>query len=77
MLVLGRVQGESIEIDGGIVVTVVRIKGSGVRIGIQAPQETKIRRGELVRTEASNGQGLGGSGDSGNQSAALGVIDAQ
>ena len=75
MLVLGRVQGESIEIDGGIVVTVVRVKGSGVRIGIQAPQETKIRRGELVRTEAPNGQSLGGAGDSDNQPASLEVND--
>ena len=77
MLVLGRVQGESIEIDGGIVITVVRIKGSGVRIGIQAPQETKIRRGEIsVRVQAKDSPALGGAGDSDNQPASLGVNDA-
>ena len=75
MLVLSRVKGESIEIDGGIVVTVVRVKGSGVRIGIQAPLETKIRRGELVRSKAQDSPDLGGAGDSGNQSASLEVND--
>lgn len=47
MLVLGRKIGEKIEIDGGITLTVVSFKGGGVRLGIEAPPETNIRRGEL------------------------------
>jgi carbon storage regulator len=76
MLVLGRVKGESIEIDGGIVVTVVRVKGNTVRLGFTAPQETKIKRGEIsVRVQAKDSPALGGAGDSGNQSASLEVND--
>ena len=48
MLVLTRKQGEHIEIDGCIEVTVLSVEGRRVRLGIQAPAEVAIRRGELV-----------------------------
>jgi hypothetical protein len=38
MLVLSRKKGASIVIDGGIKVTVVEVKGSAVRLGIEAPK---------------------------------------
>ncbi|MEO5971224.1 MAG: carbon storage regulator CsrA [Bdellovibrionia bacterium] len=47
MLVLTRKLGESIAIDDHIKVVVVQIKGKQVRIGIQAPKETKIHREEV------------------------------
>jgi carbon storage regulator len=47
MLVLTRKLGESITIDDNIKITVVQIKGKQVRIGIQAPQDTKIHREEV------------------------------
>jgi carbon storage regulator len=47
MLVLSRKHGESIVIDGGITVTVIKIKGNTVQIGIDAPRETPICRSEL------------------------------
>ena len=48
MLVLTRREGERIRLDDDIVVTVVAIQGNKVRIGITAPDDVAIRRGELV-----------------------------
>lgn len=47
MLALTRKVGESIIIGGGIVVTVVDIKGDNIRLGIEAPKDIKIYRGEI------------------------------
>lgn len=47
MLVLTRKTQERIEIGGGITVTVLRIKGKSVRLGIEAPKGCGILRGEL------------------------------
>ncbi|MBP9674011.1 MAG: carbon storage regulator CsrA [Bacteriovoracaceae bacterium] len=50
MLVLTRKLGESIAIDDHIKITVVQIKGKQVRLGIQAPKETKIHREEVYHS---------------------------
>ncbi len=47
MLVLTRKAGEGILIGDTIRVTVVELKGGGVRIGIDAPGELKIYRQEV------------------------------
>lgn len=47
MLVLTRKLGESIAIDDNIKITVVQIKGKQVRLGIEAPKDTKIHREEV------------------------------
>ena len=47
MLVLSRKVGERILIGDQISVTVVRIAGGGVRLGIEAPHELPIVREEL------------------------------
>ena len=47
MLVLSRKAGERIWIGDDISVTVVRISGGGVRIGIEAPKEMPVVREEL------------------------------
>jgi carbon storage regulator len=47
MLVLTRRAGESIMIDGTIELKVLRIKGSQVHIGIEAPRETVVHRQEV------------------------------
>ncbi|MEE4360784.1 MAG: carbon storage regulator CsrA [Pseudomonadales bacterium] len=67
MLVLTRRAGESIMIDGRIELKVLRIKGSQVHIGIEAPRETVIHRQEVwlriqedgSLTEADDGAGSG------------------
>lgn len=57
MLVLSRKVGERIWIGEDIAVTVVRITGGGVRIGIEAPEELAVIREELKKKmEASQTQ---------------------
>ena len=46
MLVLARKVGERIQVGDDVVVTV--IKGNRIHLGIDAPQEISIRRGELL-----------------------------
>lgn len=48
MLILGRREGDSILIEGGIRIVVVSCDRGGVRIGIEAPPELKILRGEIA-----------------------------
>jgi carbon storage regulator len=48
MLVLSRKVGESVVIGNGITVTVVRISGGGVRIGVEAPADCPVMRQELT-----------------------------
>jgi len=47
MLVLSRKVNEKIVIDGGIVITVVKIEGGQVRLGIEAPKHIKVFREEI------------------------------
>ena len=48
MLVLSRKVGEKILIGNGIVVTVLESKGRQIRLGIEAPANVSVWRGELV-----------------------------
>lgn len=47
MLVLSRKEEEAINIGDNIVITIVRICGNSVRIGIQAPENVLILREEV------------------------------
>lgn len=47
MLVLSRKVGERIWVGDEIAITVVRITGGGVRLGIEAPEELSVVREEL------------------------------
>lgn len=47
MLVLTRKIGESLAINENITITVLEIKGKTVRLGIEAPRDTKIFREEI------------------------------
>jgi carbon storage regulator len=47
MLVLSRKQNESVIIDGRITVSVVRVEGDSVRLGVEAPREIPIHRKEV------------------------------
>jgi carbon storage regulator len=55
MLVLSRKAEEEIRIGTSVVVRVLRVSGSSVKLGIEAPLETPIVRGEL-RQEISGGE---------------------
>ena len=50
MLVLSRKLNEKIVIDGGIVVTVVKIDRNQVRLGIEAPGHVRVFREEIAGT---------------------------
>jgi carbon storage regulator len=57
MLVLSRKLNEKIMIDGGIVVTVVKIDRNQVRLGIEAPGHIRVFREEIagpLRREGSD-----------------------
>ena len=47
MLILSRRESECIHLGDDIVVTIVRVNGDKVRVGVQAPSHIKILRTEL------------------------------
>ncbi|HET6879904.1 MAG TPA: carbon storage regulator [Pirellulales bacterium] len=47
MLVLSRKEGEQLVIDENIVITITRLAGHRVSIGIEAPPHVRVMRGEL------------------------------
>ena len=54
MLVLSRRTDETISLpDLGITIKVVKVKGKTVSIGIEAPDQIRILRGELVEAATS------------------------
>jgi carbon storage regulator len=59
MLVLSRKVGERVWIGDNISITVVKITGGGVRIGIEAPTELPVVREELKRRMESEQAGEG------------------
>lgn len=50
MLVLSRKVNETIQIGEQITIRVLEVKGDTVRIGIEAPKNIDILRGELVES---------------------------
>lgn len=58
MLVLSRKIGEQIVMTGGIVLTVVRVTGDRVKLGIEAPDAIRVNRKEVqdaIDREGRNG----------------------
>ncbi len=47
MLVLSRQPGESIQLGDDVEITILEVRGSIVKIGIDAPKEVSIYRSEL------------------------------
>ena len=59
MLVLSRKKGEKIAIGDNITLTIVEVRGDKVRLGIDAPQDVRIYREEVleaIKREAAAGQ---------------------
>jgi carbon storage regulator len=52
MLVLTRKKGERILIGEDISITVLEIRGDGVRLGIDAPRGVRIQRDEVIESVA-------------------------
>lgn len=53
MLILSRKSQEKIHIGNDTTITVIRIKGNRVWLALEAPQGTRILRGELKVKEAA------------------------
>ncbi len=49
MLVLTRKHQEKIQIGENVTITILKVKGRTVRLGIEAPRQVKVVRGELPR----------------------------
>ncbi len=47
MLILSRRVGESVLIGKDVSITVLRVKGDQVRLGVDAPKEVAVQRNEL------------------------------
>jgi carbon storage regulator len=47
MLVLSRREGERLKLGDAVVITIVRVSGDQVRLGIEAPSDIVILRDEL------------------------------
>jgi carbon storage regulator len=57
MLVLSRKESQKIKLGDSIIVTVVRVSGDKVRLGIEAPSDILVLREELEQHESSKESG--------------------
>lgn len=55
MLVLSRKEAQRIRVGDSIIVTVVKIAGDKVRVGIEAPSDVLVLRDELEAWDAAPG----------------------
>jgi carbon storage regulator len=62
MRIFSRRPRQSVTIGTVVTVTVLEIRGSQVRIGVTAPREISIQRGEIVGTPRA----IGGQRDAGS-----------
>lgn len=59
MLILSRKAGESIIIDGRVVVKIMRLEGDVIKVGIEAPREIPVHRQEVYdQIQKSNREAL-------------------
>jgi carbon storage regulator len=49
MLILSRKAGDSLMIDGGVRIVVLGVEGNSVRLGIDAPTDVRVMRGEILK----------------------------
>jgi carbon storage regulator len=54
MLVLARKAHETIHIGDQICISIVSIRGRVVRVGIEAPEEVRVIRGELIQVDGDS-----------------------
>jgi carbon storage regulator len=61
VLILTRRVGESVMIGDEITITVLRVKGNQVRLGVSAPKHVSVRREEIlgrIKQEGSQADGF-------------------
>jgi carbon storage regulator len=76
MLVLTRKTGEKIVIGDDITITILDVRGDGIRIGIDAPRGIKIQREEVLLAVAEANVAAASADDSAEQriKSALGLL---
>jgi len=74
MLILGRKVGDTILIGDGIRVVVLACDRKGVRLGIEAPSDVTILRGEIVTDIADENKRAGAAGGAADAKEWLQVI---
>lgn len=47
MLILSRKAGQKLQIGDNVSITILEVHGNTVRVGIEAPREIRVLRGEL------------------------------
>ena len=61
MLILTRRVGETVMIGDEVTVTVLRVKGNQVRLGVNAPKSISVQREEIFhRIKREHGEGVDG-----------------
>src|SRR3954471_23392046 len=72
MLVLTRKKGERVMIGDDIVITIIDIRGDGIRIGFDAPRGVPIQRAEVISAvSAANAEAAGIGASEGERPVAL------
>lgn len=75
MLVLTRKLREQIRIGDNITISVVRIRGNTVRVGIEAPRHVRVVRGELATVASVSEVASGDREDASSSSLPVGPVD--
>jgi carbon storage regulator len=76
MLVLSRRVGEQLVIADDIVLTVIEVRGDGVRLGIDAPRSVRIHRVEVLdAVRSANAEAA--AADEGTETALRRLLDAR
>lgn len=75
MLILTRREGESVRIGEDVTVTVLRVKGSQVRLGVNAPKNVAVQREEISERSRVEGSAAG-NGSSASAPASSGAAAA-
>lgn len=58
MLILTRRVGETVMIGEDVAITVLRVKGNQVRLGVDAPKDVSVQREEIYQRMQGDGDGM-------------------
>ena len=72
VLILTRRVGEKVMIGDDVSVTVLRVKGNQVRLGVEAPKSVSVQREEIFNRMKIEAEGRDISGEEAEESAAVG-----
>lgn len=56
MLILSRKTGQSVHVGDNVTITVLKVRGNSVRIGIEAPNDVRVLRAELPERQPGNAE---------------------